>query len=229
MVPPSDFIPIAEEIGLICSIGDWVLQTACDEASRWPPEIVVAVNASPLQMETPGFADSVARALAQSGLPGRRLEIEVTENLLLHYEPRVLEALRDLRDQGVRLVLDDFGTGYASLSQLARFHFDKIKIDRSFISAPDTTAEHGVIVKAIAALGASLGVPTTAEGVETEQQLEQVCADGCTNVQGYFFSKPIQAAGIDAFLAGCGQPILPQHAHACATQRWADLAHATPA
>jgi diguanylate cyclase (GGDEF)-like protein len=208
MVPPNDFIPVAEELGLIGGIGEWVLLQACREAARWPPDIVIAVNASPLQMEAPGFADSVARALAQSGLPGHRLEIEVTENLLLHHEPRVIETLRDLRAQGVRLVLDDFGTGYASLSQLARFRFDKIKIDRGFISAPDTTAEHAVIVKAIAALGRSLGIPTTAEGVETEQQLDRVRADGCTNVQGYLFSKPIPAAQIDAFLARYGQPVL---------------------
>jgi EAL domain-containing protein (putative c-di-GMP-specific phosphodiesterase class I) len=195
---------------------------------RWPPEIVVAVNASPLQMEAGGFADSVARALAETGLPGRRLEIEVTENLLLHHETCVLETLEDLRQQGVRLVLDDFGTGYASLSQLARFHFDKIKIDRSFISAPDTRAEHGVIVKAIAALGTSLGVPTTAEGVETEQQLEQVRADGCTNVQGYLFSKPLPQGQIDAFLARYGQPIQALNTMAHASACGAALVEALP-
>ncbi len=219
MVPPGEFIPVAEDIGLIEDLGEWVLQEACREAMTWPDDITVAVNASPLQMETPRFAACVARALAQSGLPGERLEIEVTENLLLHHEPVVLGTLRDLRAQGVRLVLDDFGTGYASLSQLARFHFDKIKIDRSFISAPDTTADHAVIVRAIAALGLSLGVPTTAEGVETEQQLEQVRADGCTSVQGYFFSRPLPAAELLGLLVHCPgfgpserAPGLAQHA-----------------
>jgi diguanylate cyclase (GGDEF)-like protein len=201
MVPPSEFIPLAEDIGMIEELGEWVLQEACREAATWPPEITIAVNASPLQMAAVGFGTCVARALQQSGMPGRRLEIEVTENLLLHYEPAVINTLRELRALGVRLVLDDFGTGYASLSQLARFHFDKIKIDRSFISAPDTTADHAAIVRAIAALGTSLGVPTTAEGVETAAQLEQVRADGCTSVQGYFYSRPVPASELPALLA----------------------------
>ena len=205
MVSPAEFIPIAEEIGMIEEIGEWVLYQACREAARWPDSIVIAVNASPLQMEAVGFAACVARVLKQTGLPGYRLEIEVTENLLLHHGPAVTATLRDLRALGVRLVLDDFGTGYANLSQLARFHFDRIKIDRSFISAPDINADHAAIVRAIAALGLSLGVPTTAEGVETEQQLQQVRDDGCTSVQGYWFSKPLPISALDAFLARHGQ------------------------
>jgi diguanylate cyclase (GGDEF)-like protein len=201
MVPPCEFIPLAEDIGMIEELGEWVLRQACREAATWPADITIAVNASPLQMSASGFGACVARALQQSGIPGRRLEIEVTENLLLRYEPAVIGTLRELRALGVRLVLDDFGTGYASLSQLARFHFDKIKIDRSFISAPDTTAEHAAIVRAIAALGASLGVPTTAEGVETAEQLEQVRADGCTSVQGYFYSRPVPASELPPLLA----------------------------
>jgi EAL domain-containing protein (putative c-di-GMP-specific phosphodiesterase class I) len=196
MVAPNEFIAVAEDIGLIEEIGEWVLHQACREAMLWPDDITVAVNASPLQMEAPGFGACVARALKQTGLPGCRLEIEVTENLLLHHGPIVLATLAELRALGVRLVLDDFGTGYASLSQLAQFHFDKIKIDRSFISGPDTTPDHAVIVRAIAALGLSLGVPTTAEGVETEQQLDQVRTDGCTSVQGYYFSRPLPASGL---------------------------------
>jgi diguanylate cyclase (GGDEF)-like protein len=205
LVSPAEFIPLAEEIGLIEALGEWVLIQACREAMRWPSDINVAVNASPLQMEAPGFADCVARALKLTGLPGHRLEVEVTENLLLHHEPLVTATLRDLRALGVRLVLDDFGTGYASLSQLARFNFDRIKIDRGFISGPDINAGHAAIVRAIAALGESLGVPTTAEGVETEAQLDQVRADGCTSVQGYLFSKPLPAAALGAFLANYGQ------------------------
>jgi diguanylate cyclase (GGDEF)-like protein len=201
MVPPSEFIPLAEDIGLIEELGEWVLHEACREAATWPADITIAVNASPLQMAASGFGACVGRALQQSGISGRRLEIEVTENLLLRYEPAVISTLRELRALGVRLVLDDFGTGYASLSQLARFHFDKIKIDRSFISAPDTTADHAAIVRAIAALGTSLGVPTTAEGVETAAQLEQVRADGCTSVQGYFYSRPVPATELPALLA----------------------------
>jgi diguanylate cyclase (GGDEF)-like protein len=201
MVPPSEFIPLAEDMGMIEEVGEWVLHEACREAANWPGDITIAVNASPLQMAASGFGACVARALQQSGILGRRLEIEVTENLLLRYEPAVISTLRELRALGVRLVLDDFGTGYASLSQLARFHFDKIKIDRSFISAPDTNADHAAIVRAIAALGTSLGVPTTAEGVETAAQLEQVRADGCTSVQGYFYSRPVPASELPALLA----------------------------
>jgi diguanylate cyclase (GGDEF)-like protein len=202
MVPPADFIPLIEEMGMIGVVGEWVLQQACAQAVLWPDEITIAVNASPMQVEAPGFAACVQRALAGSGLPGHRLEIEVTENLLLRDEPSVLTALADLRALGVRIVLDDFGTGYASLSQLARFRFDRIKIDRSFISAPETSADHAVIVRAIAALGLSLGVPTTAEGVETAQQLLQVSEDGCTSVQGYYFSRPIPAEDIAMLLKG---------------------------
>ena len=202
MVSPAEFIPLIEEMGLIGELGEWVLQQACAQAVLWPEEISLAVNASPLQVEAPGFAAIVQRALSGSGLSGHRLEIEVTENLLLRHEPTVLTTMGDLRALGVRLVLDDFGTGYASLSQLARFRFDRIKIDRSFISAPETSADHAVIVRAIAALGLSLGVPTTAEGVETAQQLLQVSEDGCTSVQGYYFSRPLPPEEIPMLLLG---------------------------
>ncbi len=200
MVPPLEFIPVAEETGLIVPIGDWVLQQACREAATWPEEIAVAINASALQFETGRFGESVAGALAASGLPGRRLEVEVTESLLLHDDKAVEKTLSALRDLGVRLVLDDFGTGYASLSQLSRFHFDKIKIDRSFISPPDASDGHSAIVRSIAALGTSLGIPTTAEGVETLVQLDRTRADGCTCVQGYYFSKPVPAEAVGALL-----------------------------
>jgi diguanylate cyclase (GGDEF)-like protein len=201
LVAPAEFIPLAEELGLIGEIGAWGLHQACHDAARWPDNITVAVNASPLQVEAGGFAAMVAGALRRSGLPGHRLEVEITENLLLRDNGTVLATFAALRDLGVRLVLDDFGTGYASLSQLARFHFDKIKIDRSFISSPAAPDGHTAIVRAIAALGLSLGVPTTAEGVETAQQLERVRDNGCTSVQGYFYSKPVPASQIDALLA----------------------------
>ena len=200
MVPPNVFIPLAEEMGLIGEIGDWVLHTACREAMTWQDRVMVAVNASPLQVEAGDFAQRVARALSDSGLPGHRLEIEITENLLLRDDGTVLSTFAALRGMGVHLVLDDFGTGYASLSQLARFHFDKIKIDRSFIGVPDAAAEHSAIVRAIAALGISLGVPTTAEGVETLQQLRRVQDNGCTSVQGYFYSKPVPAGAVPEML-----------------------------
>ena len=200
MVPPVVFIPLAEQNGLIVEIGDWVLREACSKAAAWPGDVTIAVNASPLQFETGHFAQTVAEALAQSGLPAWRLEIEITESLLLRDTGAVLETLAALRKQGVRLVLDDFGTGYASLSQLSRFRFDKIKIDRSFVSIGAASQENNAIVRAIAALGRSLGVPTTAEGVETATQLALVRAEGCTSVQGYFYSRPVPLAEVDQML-----------------------------
>jgi diguanylate cyclase (GGDEF)-like protein len=201
LVPPDKFISTAEDLGLINDIGAWVLHEACREAMHWPDDVSIAVNASPLQVESGDFTAIVAQALQRTGLPGHRLEIEITENLLLRDSALVTDTLNALRALGVHLVLDDFGTGYASLSQLARFHFDKIKIDRSFISAPDAAGEHAAIVRAIAALGISLDVPTTAEGVENEAQLVRVCENGCTSVQGYYFSKPVPAAAVGALLA----------------------------
>jgi diguanylate cyclase (GGDEF)-like protein len=200
LVPPGEFIPLAEELGLIGDIGAWVLHTACREATLWPDDLTIAVNASPLQVECGGFADIVSKALAETGLAGTRLEIEITENLLLRDNGTVLSTFQALRGLGVQLVLDDFGTGYASLSQLGRFHFDKIKIDRGFISAPGAAGEHDAIVRAIAALGISLGVPTTAEGVETEQQLARVTENGCSSVQGYYFSRPVPAEAVGALI-----------------------------
>ncbi len=208
MVPPGEFIPVAEDIGLIGPLGDWVLEQACRDAATWPEGIAVAVNVSPLQFHG-NLARSVARALERSGLPGSRLEVEITESLLLHGHDSVDATFQALRSMGVAIVLDDFGTGYAALSQLARFRFDKIKIDRSFISAPDAAAQHGAIVRAIAALGTSLHVPTTAEGVETEAQLAQILRDGCTQVQGYYFSRPVPADEVGELLARFSREKLP--------------------
>jgi diguanylate cyclase (GGDEF)-like protein len=206
LVSPAEFIPLAEETGLIVPIGDWVLREACREAAGWPPDIAVAVNASALQFETGHFGRSVAHALTASRLPGRRLEIEVTESLLLHDHKSVEATMASLRELDVRVALDDFGTGYASLSQLSRFKFDKIKIDRSFVSPPDLSPEHGAIVRSIAALGTSLGIPTTAEGVETIAQLERIRADGCSCVQGYYFSRPVPADDVPAVIERLHHP-----------------------
>ena len=200
LVPPDEFVSLAEQIGLIDDIGTWVLRQACRQAMDWPEEVTVAVNASPLQFETGQFARGVAEALADSGLDAGRLEIEITESLLLRDTGAVMATLAALHAMGVRLVLDDFGTGYASLSQLSRFRFDKIKIDRSFISPIDSSLENSAIVRSIAALGVSLGIPTTAEGVETARQLEQIKADGCTCVQGYLFSRPVPSADVQNLL-----------------------------
>ncbi len=200
LIPPSDFIPIAEQTGLIEPLGEWVLDRACRDAACWPDGISVAVNASPLQFESGHFATTVARVLERTGLPAHRLEVEITESLLLRGLDSVCATLDKLRRLGVAIVLDDFGTGYAALSQLTRFRFDKIKIDRSFISASDTGAEHEAIVGAIATLGARLCVATTAEGVETAAQLDRMRSHGCTQVQGYYFSRPVPAAAIPGLL-----------------------------
>jgi diguanylate cyclase (GGDEF)-like protein len=190
LVPPSDFIPIAEEIGAISSIGAWVLGTACADAARWPDEIKVAVNLSPMQFKSRMLVADVVSALEASGLPAERLEIEITETVMLQDTATTLETLNQLRSLGVRIAMDDFGTGYSSLSYLRRFPFNKIKIDQCFIRDMSEEHESMAVLRAITGLGANLGMVTTAEGVETLEQLCRLRAEGCTEVQGYFFSKP---------------------------------------
>ncbi len=202
LVSPVDFIPLAEEIGLILSLGEWVMREACLEAMRWPADVSVAVNVSPHQFEdTARLVEMVSRALSCSGLPGHRLEIEITESVLLRNEKTVLAALHRIRAMGVRVAMDDFGTGYSSLSQLHSFPFDKIKIDRSFVKENGDISGQNAIIRAITALGVSLGMATIAEGVETSDQLARIRAEGCTSVQGYLFSKPVPVEQVDALLA----------------------------
>jgi len=201
LIPPDEFIPIAEDTGLIESIGAWVLGRACADAVRWPDSLHIAVNLSPVQFKSPTLVAAVRDALGKSGLPGRRLELEITEAVLMQNSEGTLRALNELRGLGATITLDDFGTGYSSLSYLRSFPFDKIKIDRSFIM--DMTKNEGAaaIVRAIAALGMSLNLTTTAEGVETEEQFALVRSEGCTEAQGYLFSRPQPAAAIDDLLA----------------------------
>jgi diguanylate cyclase (GGDEF)-like protein len=201
LIPPGDFLSIAEETGMIVSIGDWVLRTACREAMKWPDDVVIAVNASPLQFDTGDFADSVRRALGTTGLPGERLEIEITEGTLLRNNETILRTLHELRSMNVRVAMDDFGTGYASLSQLAQFPFDKIKIDRSLVGFEGNNVKQRAIIRAIAALGQSLGVCTIAEGVENADQLDRLQRDGCSSVQGYFFGKPVPASQLTEIIS----------------------------
>ncbi len=201
LIPPDHFLPLAEQIGVIIPLGDWVLRTACREALNWDESITIAVNASPLQFDSGRFAESVASALESTGLPGKRLEIEITEGIMLKSEEKVLDTLAKLRAMEVRIAMDDFGTGYASLSQLARFPFDKIKIDRSLAGNGGDHPKNRAIVRAIASLGVSLGVPTMAEGVESDEQWDRLRTDGCSSVQGYLFSKPIPAHEIEALMA----------------------------
>jgi diguanylate cyclase (GGDEF)-like protein/PAS domain S-box-containing protein len=200
MVPPAEFIPLAEDIGLIVPLGEWVLRQACSEAVRWPGELKVAVNLSPAQFRSRGVVKAVLTALAYSGLPASRLELEITETVLLGETDTNLATLHQLRQIGVRISMDDFGTGYSSLSYLRSFPFDKIKIDRSFVSESSERPDCAAIIRAVAGLGASLGIPTTAEGVETVDQLARVRAEGCTEVQGYLFSPPRPASELGALI-----------------------------
>jgi len=196
MVPPTEFIPLAEEIGLIVPIGEWVLKQACCEAASWTEPVRVAVNLSPAQFKSRSVMQSVINALAVSGLDASRLELEITESVLLHDNEATLATLHQLRSFGIKISMDDFGTGYSSLSYLRSFPFDKIKIDRSFIKDISDKGDCAAIVKAVAGLGKGLGIATTAEGVETLEQLAHVRQEGCTEVQGYFFSAPQPAAAL---------------------------------
>jgi diguanylate cyclase (GGDEF)-like protein len=202
MISPMDFIPIAEETGLINQIGQWVLMEACKQAVMWPPHMSVAVNLSPVQFRQATLPLQIMNALSKSGLEPSRLELEITEAVLLKDSESTQETLKQLRDIGVRIALDDFGTGYSSLSYLSRFQFDKIKIDRSFVNDINTRNDALSIVRAITSLGADLGMTVTAEGVETEEQLAQLRDVHCTEVQGFYFSKPKAAGDLDEFLSG---------------------------
>ncbi|MBD0272471.1 MAG: EAL domain-containing protein, partial [Acetobacteraceae bacterium] len=199
LVPPADFIPAAEETGLIAPIGDWVLRTACAEVARWPSDTLgIAVNLSPAQFRRGDLVGSVRAALAASGLPPGRLELEITESVLLEDDQATLDTLRRLRALGVRIAMDDFGTGYSSLGYLQRFPFDKIKIDRSFVREMTRDANCMAIVRAVVSLGATLGATITAEGVETAEQLALLRGIGCEEAQGYLLGRPKTGAEVAA-------------------------------
>ena len=189
MIPPGDFIPVAEDTGLISPLGIQILRRACSDAAQWPEDIRVAVNLSPLQFRVGNLLSVVMEALRQSGLPARRLELEITETLLLDKSDDVLATLHALRALGVRISMDDFGTGYSSLSYLRSFPFDKIKIDQTFVRGLGDNREGQAIVRAIVSLGVSLGVTITAEGVETESELHCLRSEGCHEGQGFLFSR----------------------------------------
>ena len=207
MVSPLDFIPLAEEIGLIVPIGEWVMRQACRDAVTWPGTSTVAVNVSPAQFKSERLVEMVMSALSTSGLPANRLEVEITEGVLLQENAKTLQTLHRLRELGVRVSMDDFGTGYSSLSYLRSFPFDKIKIDRSFVKDLEGKPDGDAIIRAIAGLGKSLGMTTIAEGVETPEQMQRIRAEGCTDVQGYLISKPVPAAEIHALFAGARTPV----------------------
>jgi predicted signal transduction protein with EAL and GGDEF domain len=207
-ISPGDFIPVAEEIGLIVPIGEWVLREACRQAATWPGDIHVAVNLSPVQFRSRGIVQAVLAALGTSGLAPHRLEIEITETVLLGETEANIATLHQLRSLGVKIAMDDFGTGYSSLSYLRSFPFDKIKIDRSFVHEMVERPDCVAIVRAVAGLGASLGIATTAEGVETVEQLERIRAEGCTEVQGYLFSAPRPACELAGLLPAEGDVVV---------------------
>ncbi len=200
LVGPDEFIPLAEETGLIAPLGAWVLQKACLAAAAWPENVKVAVNVSAAQFKNSSIVSAVLSALNASGLNPERLELEITETALLTETNATLAILHELRSLGVRIAMDDFGTGYSSLGYLRSFPFDKIKIDRCFIQEITTSADCKAIVRAVTGLGVSLGIATTAEGVETTDQLDMIRAEGCNQVQGYYFSRPVPADAVMALL-----------------------------
>ena len=196
-VPPSEFIPVAEDIGLIHELGEWVLRMACLEAAGWPRPLKVAVNLSPVQFRSRNLIQSVVTILSQSNLDPNRLELEITESVLLDKNEQTLQTLKELKAVGIQIAMDDFGTGYSSLGSLRSFPFDKIKIDRSFIRDVTTRADAFAIVELVIGVGRSLGITTIAEGIETEEQFSCVKQVGCEQVQGFLVGRPVPAAQLD--------------------------------
>jgi len=201
-IPPSLFIPIAEESGIILPIGEWVLRTACQEAAKWRSDLIVAVNVSSVQLHAANFATTVHEILFQTGLPPRRLELEITETALIRDFNRALATLRQLKALGIRIAMDDFGTGYSSLSNLQAFPFDKIKIDGSFIKSVDSNDQAATIVRAVLGLGRGLNLPVLAEGVETAGEFEFLSKELCNEVQGYLLGKPDDIAQFQDIVGG---------------------------
>ena len=197
LVAPGSFIPLAEDTGLIIPLGEWALRRACKDAAGWPSDVRLAVNLSPVQIRGGDMVETVKRALADSGFPASRLELEVTESVLLQHNEQNLRVLHELQDLGIAIVLDDFGTGYSSLSYLLSFPFDKIKIDRTFVGELSLRSDCAAIVSAVSGLARSLNIVTTAEGVETAEQFTLLRAAGCTLAQGYLFGQPCPNAALE--------------------------------
>ena len=197
MISPGEFIPLAEETGLILPIGEWVVREACRIARAWPDNLSVAVNISPKQFLAPGLATTIMQALSTTGLSPERLELEITESVFIANVEKTLGTLHSLRDVGVRIALDDFGTGYSSLSYLRSFPFDKVKIDRSFVQDLAQEGNAHAVIRAITTLAEALGMDTLAEGVELPEQMEILRREGCQYIQGFLLSEPIPSAGVD--------------------------------
>jgi predicted signal transduction protein with EAL and GGDEF domain len=201
LIPPLDFVPLAEDIGLIVPMSQWLLGEACRVACPWPPDVKLAVNLSPVHFRGGTLVHDVIGALSASGLESNRLELEITESVLLDDNKVTMQALHELRRWGVRISIDDFGTGYSSFTYLRMFPFDKIKIDQSFVRDLPTKNDSTAIVRAIIGVANSLGMVTTAEGVETQEQLAYLQAEGCTEVQGYLISRPLMTKDVGKLFA----------------------------
>ncbi len=210
MVPPSTFIPLAEESGFIMALGEWILRTACREAASWPRPQRISVNLSPVQFKHGDLPALVHEILLETGLAPARLEVEITEGVLIGDFNRAVSILRRLKNLGLRIAMDDFGTGYSSLSYLQSFPFDKIKIDRAFVSNLGRSAQAATIIRAVIALGRGLHLPVVAEGVETEEQLKFLAAEGCTEIQGYLVGRPKPIADYAAEVGRAAPPRKPK-------------------
>ena len=206
LVSPDQFIPLAEETGMIVPIGEWVLRQACAAAANWPGGLKVAVNLSAVQFKSHNLVAATVAALREFGLPADRLELEITETVMLHDTDATLATLHQFQEMGIQIAMDDFGTGYSSLSYLRRFPFDRIKIDQSFVRELGKRPDCMAIVRAVATLGSDLGMAITAEGVETRQQLETLERAGCTEIQGYLFSRPIPGGQVIDLLRTMSNP-----------------------
>jgi EAL domain-containing protein (putative c-di-GMP-specific phosphodiesterase class I) len=204
LVSPAEFIPLAEEIGLIAQIGEWVIDEACRQASTWPATLKVAVNVSPVQFKSCDLVGTVTRALHESGIDPGRLDIEITESVIIQDFDAALSILHQLKRLGVGISMDDFGTGYSSLSYLRSFPFDKIKIDQSFVRGLGDKSDCIAIIRAVTGMCHSLGITTTAEGVETERQLSMLYAEHCTEVQGFLITQPLPAHEVEALISDFG-------------------------
>ena len=200
MVSPAEFIPVAEDTGLIVQIGQWVVQEACRQAATWPETIKVAVNVSSIQFKSPGLIKTISDSLRDAGIDGSRLIVEVTESVMIKDAEQAIATLHAVKDLGITVAMDDFGTGYSSLAYLRRFPFDTLKIDRSFVSELDDTQESAAIVRAATGLAKALGMKTVAEGIETEDQLARVGLEGCGLAQGYLISRPMPAEDVYVFI-----------------------------
>ena len=204
MIPPNDFIGVAEERGMIAALGEWVLRKACEDSKRWP-DLIVAVNVSPVQFKQRGFVRTVARIIEETGMDPTRLELELTEGVVVADADQAQSAIAELRAMGIKVALDDFGAGYSSLIYLRRFAFDKIKIDRSFLVSMETSGEAAILVHSIVHLGRALGLQVTAEGIETEEQQRFLQAVGCHQLQGYYFARPCPVDQLDKYLVDYSQ------------------------